>query len=331
MDNDRKEDILKKFTNTPLICANRYWPKGNLFVKLDGNNMFGGIKARTAFYMLKELTDKKSLHANKLNVVESSSGNLAMALHKLSKLFDVNFLCLADKSIPKSKRIELINTGVNIQLIEKGNFSDLRSARIAKANELGQQKGWVWANQYANIGNFKGHFETTGPELWNQTSGALSWVVCSVGSAGTICGIGNYLKGKNQKINIVGVEPVGSTSFGGNPGPYISAGSGMREPSELLSRFGDCVDYYSKVTDEAAAIQCNNFFKHEKISVGITTGHNLAAANEIASKTDKIVVVISADNGCHYTEELKKLKMKTPQSYHFNPKIMRIEGEFNNE
>ena len=307
MNYNEKEHILRKFTNTPLMCAKSYWPKGNLFVKLDGNNIYGGIKSRTAFYMLKEITGKLPSTTNKLNVVESSSGNLAIALHKLSGLFNVNFLCLADKSIPESKRKELHNTGVNIQLVDKGDYPDLRSARIAKAKEIGDKKGWVWANQYANVGNFQGHFETTGPELWAQTSGAVSWVVCSVGSAGTICGIGNYLKKRNHNINIVGVEPVGSTSFGGKPGPYISAGSGMREPSELLSRFGDCIDYYSKVTDEAAAIQCNNFFKYEKISVGITTGHNLAVATEIASNTDKIVVVISADSGRHYKKEILRL------------------------
>jgi len=329
MNYNEKKYILRKFINTPLMCAKNYWPKGNLFVKLDGNNIYGGIKSRTAFYMLKEITDKLPSTANKLNVVESSSGNLAIALHKLSDLFNVNFLCLADKSIPESKIKELQNAGVNIQLVDKGNYPDLRSARIAKAIKIGQKKGWVWANQYANVGNFRAHFETTGAELWDQTSGALSYVVCSVGSAGTICGIGNYLKEKKHNINIVGVEPVGSTSFGGKPGPYISAGAGMRGPSELLSRFGGCINYYSKVTDESAAIQCINFFKYEKISVGITTGHNLAVATEIASNTDKIVVVVSADSGHHYKEELKKLRMRTSQSYQFTPEILQIKGEFN--
>jgi len=101
------------FKKTPLVCANRYSPAGNVFLKLEGENLFGNIKVRCAFYMLQDIANQNSGCTHAVNVVESSSGNLAIALHKLSDHFNVNFLCLSDRTTPENKQKELLDEGIN--------------------------------------------------------------------------------------------------------------------------------------------------------------------------------------------------------------------------
>ncbi len=294
-------------TDSPLIPVNRYCPRGNMFVKCEGENRLRSIKARSAFYMLHDAVQKYTVTGQQICIVESSSGNLAIALHKLSGHFGVSFLCLSDKTTPVSKQRELLEEGVNVQFIPKGDYPDFRSARIAAASRFGEQPDYVWINQYANPANFRAHYETTGPEIWEQTKETVRWIVISVGSAGSICGVGKFLKQVNPDINVVGVEPLGSTSFGGRSLPYVAAGAGMLGASELLRRYGSCIDYFAQVSDYLAALECRRFEELEGFNVGLTTGHNLAVASLLCRRTRSSVVVVSADSGKHYKASIKQL------------------------
>ena len=300
-------------TDTPLVCVDRYCPSGNMYVKCEGENRLGSIKARCAFYMLHDAVKKNSVKEHPINIVESSSGNLAIALHKLSGHFGVTFLCLSDETTPESKQRELRDEGVNVRFVEKDYYPDFRSARIAAASRLGERPDCFWINQYANPANFRAHYETTGPEIWEQTKGTVQWIVISVGSAGTICGIGTFLKQVNPAVTVVGVEPLGSTSFGGRSHPYVAAGAGMLEPSELLCRYGGCIDYFAQVPDALAARECKRFEELEGFNVGLTTGHNLAVASLLCKRTSSPVVVVSADSGKHYEAPIRKLLELTPR------------------
>lgn len=307
-----KSDIFKEFNSfqfvkTPLVCVNRYVPAGNVFLKLEGENLFGNIKARCAFYMLQDIVNQRSGSSHSINVVESSSGNLAIALHKLSNHFNVHFLCLSDRTTPESKQKELLDEGVNVEFVEKMGHPDFRTARISKAKELHEKSDYIWVNQYENPANAQAHYETTGPEIWEQTQGNIEWVIASVGSGGTISGIAKYLKQKKPTINIVGVEPLGSTSFGGESHPYVSAGAGMLGASKLLKAHLKYIDYYAQVSDILAAMECKKFAEHEGISVGLTTGHCLAVASQLTNRPNETVVVVSADTGIHYKKTINNL------------------------
>ena len=294
-------------TDTPLVCVDKYCLSGNMFVKCEGENQLGSIKARAAYYMLHGAVIKNTTNDQMINIVESSSGNLAIAIHKLSGYFGVNFLCLSDKTTPVRKQKELHEEGLNVRFIQKGDYPDFRSARIASASRLGKQPGFFWLNQYANPMNVRAHYETTGPEIWEQTKGTVRWIVISVGSAGTICGIGRFLKQVDSSVKIVGVEPLGSTLFGGKSHSYIAAGAGMLGPSEILLRYGNCIDYFSQVSDTIAAWECKQFEKREGFNVGLTTGHSLAVGSLLCSRTRSPVVVVSADNGNCYEDSIRHL------------------------
>lgn len=300
------------FVKTPLVCVDRYCDTGNLYIKLEGENLFGNIKGRCAFYMLEDAVSKYYDGGQPINIVESSSGNLALALHRLSGRFNVNFLCLSDRTTPKDKQKDLLGEGVNVHFVPKKKHVDFRSARISMAKELHEKSEYIWINQYNNSANAQAHYQTTGPEIWEQTNGDLDWIVLSVGSGGTISGVAKYLKRQNKKINVIGVEPLGSTSFGGVNSRYVTAGAGMCGPSNLLKDHMDFIDFYVQVPDNIAAFECKKFMEYEGISVGLTTGHCLAVASTLATNLRKKVVVISPDSGEHYKDIIYNLIQKQP-------------------
>jgi len=288
--------------NTPICRARAYCPTGNLYLKIEKGNPNGSVKDRTAYYILKDLLETRRLKSD-IKLVESSSGNLGLALAFFAHQLGVRFVCLVDPSIPIAKLERLRSAGVEVETVSLGNNPDYRSARIELARELDQQPDWIWTNQYDNPANFQAHFETTGPEIWDQLHGQLGYVICSVGTGGTVCGVGCYLKQQDPAIRVVAVEPLGSTIFGGTPGEYLNVGAGMRHPSGIIQRYGRVIDYYCKVGDQDALRECIRFLKTEGVSVGVTTGSVLVVASYLANRhPHSRVVAIAPDGGEGYSD-----------------------------
>lgn len=300
------------FIQTPLFKATSYSSNADIYVKLEGQNLFGNIKSRSAFYMLNSVATEYKPVNGRLNVVESSSGNLALALHNLSDLFSINFLCLTDSTTSELKQKKLIEEGVNLKFVEIGNNLDLRTARINMARSLHAKGDFIWLNQYNNNANALAHYETTAPEIFKQANQNVDWIIVSVGSGGTISGIARYLKERDSNIKVVGVEPIGSTSFGGHDGMYITAGAGMRGPSQLLKSNFQYIDFFAQVSDETAARECNRFWEVEGVKVGLTSGHCLAVASKLSKEITGKVIVISPDSGDHYEHIIDRLLQVTP-------------------
>ena len=300
---------LKSFTeyglgNTPLYRSAAYCPSGNLYVKLESANPNGSVKDRIAHYIIRDLIVAGRLKPN-TNLVESSSGNLGLAIAYFARELGVRFLCLVDPLMAPEKLRELQDAGVEVHIVSLGNSPDYRSARIQMARGLDGRPDWIWTNQYDNLANFKSHFETTGPEIWTQTGGQLDFVVCSVGTGGTICGIAHYLKRQNPAVTIIAVEPRGSTIFGGGPGEYLSVGAGMRQPSGILKQYGHAIDYYCQVDDRDSLRECAEILYAENLSVGVTTGSVLVVALCLAAQhSDKNVVAVAPDGGEKYADLL---------------------------
>lgn len=291
--------------NTPLYIPEKYCPSRNLYLKLEKANPNGSIKDRTAYYILKDLVESGRLKTG-IKLVESSSGNLGLAIAYFARELGVRFVCLVDPLIAQAKLKELEDAGVEVRIVSLGNSPDYRIARIQLAGDLDKQPDWIWTNQYDNPANFRAHYETTGPEIWAQTEEQLDYIVCSVGTGGTICGVGHYLKRRNPAIKVIAVEPMGSTIFGGKPGKYLSVGAGMLQPSGIFRKYGQIVDYYCKVSDKEAIQECVDILNTENLSIGVTTGAVLVAASYLASRHPcENVIAVAADGGEKYTDLFK--------------------------
>jgi len=286
--------------NTPIYKAKVYCPSENLYLKLEMKNPNGSIKDRTGYYIIKDLIQTGRLRPG-IKLVESSSGNLGLALGYFAREIGVPFRCLVDPTVPQEKQEELRDSGIDVHVVSLGNNPDYRTARISIAKELDNKSDWIWTNQYDNPSNFQAHFETTGPEIWSQMNGHIDYVVCSVGTGGTICGVGYYLKQQFPLLKIVAVEPMGSTIFGGTDRQYLSVGAGLRGQSGIFKKYGQLVDYYCKVEDQDSLQECVCFEKKESFSLGVTTGSVLVVASYISKcYPDKYVIAISPDSGVKY-------------------------------
>jgi len=296
--------------STPLFCADSYCITKNLFVKLEQHNPLGSIKDRTAYYILRDLINAGRLQPG-VKLVESSSGNLGLALSYFAHEVGVEFLCLVDPTIPSEKLRQLESKHVKLHTVSLGNHKTYRDARIQMASELDLKPDWIWTRQYDNISNVMSHYETTGPEIWRQTTQKVDFIVCSTGTGGTICGIGLYFKETNPAVQIVAVEPLGSTIFGGTPGCYLSVGSGMSCASSIVRRYGHVIDYWAHVADEDALEACVRFMKFENINLGVTAGAALVVALEIAmNNPQKTIVAVAPDGGENYANLLESIPIK---------------------
>lgn len=308
-------DLLKPYSEygikTPVVCASKYAKNNNLYVKLEHLNIYGSIKSRTAYFMLRGLLSKGKVE----NLVESSSGNLGLCLGCFAKKINKNFLCLVDPTVPIEKLKNLKDNGINYQIIQLSNFPDYRTARIYFAKLLNEKEDWIWTNQYDSQFNYQAHYETTGPEIYEQLNGKIDYLVCAVGTGGTICGTGSYLKEHIKGIKIVAVEPIGSTIFGGAPSKYLTAGSGLSYPSGIVKRYYNVLDYYTKIDDAFSIYECLEFNRLENLMLGITTGSVLCAGKKLSSLyPDKIILCISPDSGDAYSDSIHNFKRPKPSN-----------------
>lgn len=290
---------------TPIHRAEVFCQTRNLYVKLEGRARHGSIKERAAYYMIRDLLLRGVLTSG-VALVESSSGNLGLSLGLFCRQLGVHFLCLVDPTVPAEKLSELTGHGIETTSVELAGHASYRDARIEVASRLDREHGWVWTRQYENPANAQAHLETTGPEIWSQMDGHVDYVVCSVGSGGTVCGIGQFFRHLHPSTVIVGVEPLGSTIFGGSSGSYLSVGAGLSHPPGLVRQFGSVIDCFAQVADADALRACLRFQTAEGILLGVTSGATLAVAHQLAVRhPDRTVLAISPDDGSHYLSILE--------------------------
>ncbi|MCT4688871.1 cysteine synthase family protein [Vallitalea sp.] len=283
--------------NTPMFVIklkNNNW----LYIKLEKFNFLGSIKARTAYYMVKNLCDIKHKC-----VVESTSGNLGIALNYFLKERDIKFLCLIDESISDDKLDKIKKSGIKYRMVKKQENLDFRSSRIKLAKDLERTGFYHWTNQYDNEYNMLANFKYTAPEIWENCNGNIDICICPVGSGGTISGIAKYMKEKNENIKIIGVEPVGSTIFGGVEGDYINAGTGLRGPSGLIKNNRCFIDGYYQIDDKESIHYCKEIMEQYQLELGISSGMTFAAVMKHVEKvSNKHIVMISPDGLENYKE-----------------------------
>ena len=268
----------------------------DLLVKLEGMNPFGSIKDRTAWYMLKDL----ELSADQ-SLVEPTAGNTGIALGALANARGVPLEVAIPEGVPEEKKAQLRFLGAEVIEVEDElcpiyPSEGARGVVKSMVESVAFNGKYVSPNQYESELNVAAHYHSTGPEIWNQTAGNIDYLFTSIGTGGTITGVGRYLKEQNPNIKIIGVEPaVRHHKLSG-----LKRVTGLPEDHfpEILDR--DVVDEFFSVTDEEAFQAGIDIARTDGILVGPTTGASLHAAREWGKTNPGRAVVISGDNAAKY-------------------------------
>ena len=296
-------NIAELIGKTPVLKLNKLKDKlnlkANLFVKLESFNPAGSAKDRIALYMLKDAKEKSLINSETL-IIEPTSGNTGIGLAALCSYFGYKLILTMPETMSVERRNLISAYGAEIVLTE-GKMG--MKGAIAKAKELAESnKNSFIPSQFTNQSNPKAHFETTGPEIWEDMDGNIDYFVAGVGTGGTISGVGKYLKSKNPKIKITAVEPLTSPVLSkGVSGAHKIQGIGAGFVPETLDT--KIYDDIMPIDNEVAFEYANKLAKTEGILVGISSGAALAAGVEIAKKDDnkdKNIVVFLPDGGEKY-------------------------------
>ncbi|WP_027438850.1 cysteine synthase A [Lachnospira multipara] len=296
-----KQSATELIGNTPLLQLNNYAndTKATILAKLEYLNPAGSIKDRVAFHMIEAAVESGKLKKG-ATIIEPTSGNTGIGLALVAAALGYKCILTLPDTMSVERRNLLKAYGAKIVLTpgDKG-----MQGAIDKANELNKEvEGSIILGQFDNDTNPETHILTTGPEIWDQTDGKVDILVATVGTGGTITGIGKYLKKQNPNIKVVAVEPSTSAVLSGKEaGPHKIQGIGAGFVPKILDT--SIYDEVIAIDNEDAFIEGRNFAKAEGVLVGISSGAALAAAKIVANREDnkgKNIVVILPDSGDRY-------------------------------
>ena len=275
----------------------------DVFLKLEGFNVSGSIKVKTAIGLIEDLERRGIGRPNETVIVESSSGNLGIALSLVCAIKGYKFICVTDSNSARANIRGMELYGATVLVINDrdadGGFLANRFAAIDRI--LKSEPNAIWLNQYDNIANKNVHAAETASEIANEFE-KIDWVFVGAGTTGTLGGISERLRHEFPKINIVAVEPTGSVTFGGRPGKRNIPGIG----TSLRPKLADLSNPdYIVTIDEATTVEtCLSFVRDYHLLVGGSTGTVLAAVRQLASKFSPgdTIVAISPDLGDKYLD-----------------------------
>ena len=288
---------------TPLLeltnLERQFGLKARLLAKLEYLNPAGSAKDRVAKYILNDAEEKGILTKDSV-IVEPTSGNTGIGLAAIAAARGYRVIIVMPDSMSAERRLLMTAYGAELVLTEGAKGM---GGAIAKAEELAKEiPGAILAGQFVNPANPRAHFETTGPEIWEDTDGAVDFFVAGVGTGGTITGTGSYLKSKKPQVQIVAVEPSDSPVLSqGKAGAHKLQGIGAGFIPEILDT--TVYDEVIPVTSEDAFETGRMLGKREGVLVGISSGAALWAAIEVAKRPEnegKTVVVLLPDTGDRY-------------------------------
>ena len=277
--------------NTPLVETINLVANKNvkLLLKLEGNNPGGSVKDRAAYNMIASAIERGDIKKGD-KLIEATSGNTGIALAMIAQLFniEIELVLPEDSTIERTQTMQaygatVIQTPASEGIIGSRDYAD---KKVAKG-------GYVMLNQFANDDNWKAHYKTTGPEIWNDTDGTITHFVSAMGTTGTIIGTSTYLKEKNPNVQIIGAQP--------SDGSQIP---GIRKWSqEYLPKIFDAtkVDLTIDISEEEAREMTKRLAKEEGVFAGMSSGGSVAVAVKIANQLESgVVVAIICDRGDRY-------------------------------
>lgn len=285
--------ILSLIGNTPLVELKNLNtnPKVKIFGKYEGYNPGGSVKDRPALYMITKAEEKGELTKGK-TILEPTSGNTGIALAMIGAAKGYSVKLFMPECVSQERQLILKAYGAEVVLTPAKEGTDGAIIRAHKALEEEPQKYYM-PNQFDNENNTLSHYETTGPEIFNQTKGEVSVFVAGIGTTGTLMGTSKYLKEKNKDIKIVGVEPTVNHTI-----------QGLKNLSEsIVPKIYDprLIDEKITVEDGEAYETTRRLVVSEGLFVGMSSGAAVWGALQIAKKIKKgVIVVILPDRGDRY-------------------------------
>ena len=321
-------NILGLIGETPMIKLNKIAAKlkGQYLAKIEGFNPGHSTKDRIALYIIEE-AERKGILKPGSTIIETTSGNTGFSIAMVSIIKGYECM-LAVTSKSTQDKIDMLKAmGANVFICPANVAADDPRSYYQVAKRLHEEiKDSVYINQYFNNLNSEAHYKTTGPEIWKQSNGKITHLVACSGTGGTISGIARFLKEKNSKIKIIGVDAYGSVLKKYHETgefdekeifPYRITGLGKNIiPSATDFKI---IDKYVKVNDEDSAHSAREIVKTEGIFVGYTSGAAFQAIKQLNRegefKKDDKIVVIFPDHGSKYLSKIYNDKWMQKQGF----------------
>ena len=289
--------------NTPLFelknIEKKFDLKARLLAKLEYFNPAGSVKDRVALSIIDDLEKQGKLTPDSV-IIEPTSGNTGIGLALVGAARGYRVIIVMPDSMSIERQMLMKAYGADLILTD-GSMG--MSGAIEKAEQLKNEiPNSIIAGQFINPANPKAHYDTTGPEIYNDTDGKVDIFIAGVGTGGTITGTGEFLKSKNPNVKIIAVEPASSPLLsGGSAAPHKIQGIGANFVPEVLNK--DIFDEVMPISDNDAFEYGRLICQNEGLLVGISSGAALCAAVQVARREEnhgKTIVVLLPDNGDRY-------------------------------
>ena len=268
--------------NTPLVRLSRCFPfpDREVIAKLEMLNPVGSMKDRPARFIIEQGLAAGTLRPG-MRLVESTSGNLGVALAAMASLHSMTFTAVVDPKTTSSNLRLLRTMGADLEMVtEPDGSGGYLGTRVRRARELAEAcSNSVWVNQYANDLNWRAYHETSGIEVLEAVDRPIDYLVAPVSTTGSVLGLSRRLRERFPDLQVVAVDAVGSVIFGGQPGPREIPGYGASRVPELLNTAE--IDQVMHVDDAAAAEGCRHLVASEGILAGGSSGAVIAAVGRL--------------------------------------------------
>ena len=291
MSNRHYKTIDQFVGDTPLVRLQRLNPNpsNTILAKLEGDNPAGSVKDRAALNMITEAEKRGEISPGD-TLIEATSGNTGIALAMIAAIKGYQMILVMQENLSQERRDAMTAYGAELILVSEEQ--GMEGARDL-ANQMSTEKKGTQLNQFSNQDNPKAHLKTTAKEIWQETNGEITHFVSSMGTTGTIMGVSKYLKKKNPKIQIVGIQPDGDSHI-----PGI-----RRWPEGYLPSIFEAsrVDTIMDVSQNSAEQTTRDLATQEGIFAGVSSGGAVACAIRLSKKiNDAVIVTVICDRGDRY-------------------------------